>query len=258
MEKMKIIGVIPARYASSRFPGKPLADIHGKPMIWWVYNRAAQSAKLTEVFVATDDERIGNVCVEYTIPFVMTRQHPTAIHRIWEVSEDQDADFYVQINGDEPLISPDVIDAVIPNFIPKDIEFAANIITDTGNAAQVMDSSNIKIVFDSNMHALYMSRIPIPYPFKSIDFKYHKHIGVIGYNKKMLNFYVNTECGQLESIEGLDLMRPIEYGKTLQLVYIPNCETLSVDTPKDLDVIRNMIMPPPPPQYTNIYIHAAA
>jgi 3-deoxy-manno-octulosonate cytidylyltransferase (CMP-KDO synthetase) len=248
-DRVKIIGVIPARYDSTRFPGKPLADICGKPMLWWVYSQAKKSGKLLKVVVATDDDRILNVCKKLNVPVILTGQHPTAIHRLWEVSKIEDADFYVQINGDEPLIKPDIIDAVIPDFIPNDIEYATNVITNTEDAAQVMDSSNIKIVFDSNMRALYMSRTPIPYPFKTIGFKYHKHVGVIGFNKKMLNFYVNTEPGQFESIEGLDLMRPIEYGKTLQLVYVPNCETLSVDTPQDLEQICNMYPPPPPPRY---------
>jgi 3-deoxy-manno-octulosonate cytidylyltransferase (CMP-KDO synthetase) len=245
---MKVVGIIPARYASTRFPGKPLADICGKPMVWWVYRQAKKSVKLSKVVVATDDSRILDVCKNEDIPVVLTAQHPTAIHRLWEVAETEDADFYVQINGDEPLIEPEIIDAAVPDFVPADTEYATNIITNVEDAVQVMDSSNIKIVFDSNMRALYMSRTPIPYPSKTLNFKYHKHVGVIGWNRKMLDFYVNTECGQFESIEGCDLMRPIEYGKTLQLIYVPDCETLSVDTQKDLEeVIKVISIIPPPP-----------
>lgn len=198
---MKVVGIIPARYGSTRLPGKPLKDILGYPMIWWVYKRVCSVKKLDEVYVATDDERIKGVCEQFNIPVVMTANtHKTAAHRLQEVSESVVADFYLQLNGDEPLINTDAIEAAIPDEVPDDREFGTNIITEMTEPAQVMDASNIKMVFDNEMNALYMSRTPIPYPFKAIDYKYYKHVGIIGYNKKMLDFYKNSKPGRFEII----------------------------------------------------------
>lgn len=239
---MKVIGIIPARYGSTRLPGKPLKDICGHPMVWWVYERVKSIKKLDEVLVATDDERIETVCKEISIPVIMTANtHRAAAHRLQEVSEKVSADFYVQLNGDEPLINKDAIVAAIPEDVPQDVEFGTNIITEMDDPAQVMDSSNIKMVFDDQMNALYMSRTPIPYPFKSLDFKYYKHVGIIGYNKRMLDFYKNSKPGRLELIEGIDTLRFMDYGKTLKLSLVKNCHSLSVDTEKDLEVVARMI-----------------
>lgn len=239
---MKVVGIIPARYASTRLPGKPLKDICGHPMIWWVYKRVCTVKKLDEVYVATDDERIEKVCLENNIPVVMTsNNHPTGAHRLQEVSDKIKADFYVQLNGDEPLINTEAIAAAIPDEVVQDVEFGTNIITDMTEPAQVMDASNIKMVFDNDMNALYMSRTPIPYPFKAIDFKYYKHVGIIGYNKKMLDFYKDSAPGKFELIEGIDTLRFLDYGKKLKLSFVPQCHSLSVDTEKDLEMVRKMM-----------------
>ncbi len=211
-------------------------------MIWWVYQRVLNAKRLDEVYVATDDDRIAKVCEENQIPVVMTANtHRTAAHRLQEVSETIAADFYVQLNGDEPLINTDAIDAVVPKDIPQDIAFGTNIITEMTEPAQVMDPSNIKMVFDENMNALYMSRTPIPFPFKAIDFKYYKHVGIIGYNKTMLDLYRDTQPGRFELIEGIDTLRFLDYGKQLKLTLVPNCHSLSVDTEQDLQMVIQMI-----------------
>ncbi len=239
---MRVVGIIPARYASTRLPGKPLKDILGYPMIWWVYKRVSQVKQLDEIIVATDDERIQSVCKQYEIPVIMTSSnHPNGAMRLQEVSETTAADFYVQLNGDEPLMNTDAIIAAIPENVPQNVEFGTNIITQIDDPAQVMDSSNIKMVFDDSMNALYMSRTPIPYPFKSIDFQYYKHVGIIGYNKKMLDFYKNSVPGRFEQIEGIDTLRFLDYGKQLKLSLVPDCHSLSVDTQKDLEMVRRMM-----------------
>lgn len=239
---MKVIGIIPARYGSTRLPGKPLVDILGKPMIWWVYRRVSTVEKLDEIFVATDDERIERVCKEFNIPAIMTLDiHRTAANRLQEVSEKIKADFYVQLNGDEPLINTKAIEAVIPGQVPNDIEFGTNIITEIESPVETLDTSNIKMVFDNEMNALYMSRTPIPFPYGSIDFKYYKHVGIIGYNKKMLDFYKDSAPGKFELIEGIDTLRFLDYGKQLKLIYVPECHSLSVDTEKDLKIVIEMI-----------------
>lgn len=239
---MRVVGVIPARYHSTRLPGKPLADICGKPMVWWVYRQAKKVSQFEEVYVATDDARIFDLCNAHSIPVVMTSEtHRTAAHRLQEFSEKEKADFYVQINGDEPLIDPSSIAAVIPEDIPENIEFGTNIITEIDDPAQLVDASNIKVVFDQKLRALYMSRTPIPYPFSSIKFQYYKHVGIIGYNKRMLDLYRDTEPGNLELIEGIDTLRFIDYGKMLQFVIVSGHQTLSVDTTKDLERVREIM-----------------
>lgn len=239
---MKVVGIIPARYSSTRLPGKPLKEILGKPMIWWVYQRVISVEKLNEVYVATDDVRIKSVCDFYGIPVVMTANtHRTAANRLAEVSDSIKADFYIQLNGDEPLINTEAIAAAIPDYAPQDVEFGTNIITEMSDPAQVLDPSNIKMVFNDQMDALYMSRTPIPYPFKSIDYKYYKHVGIIGYNKKMLDFYRNSKPGRFESIEGIDTLRFLDYGKQLKLSLVSSCHSLSVDTQQDLDMVTQMI-----------------
>lgn len=239
---MKVVGIIPARYGSTRLPGKPLKDILGHPMIWWVYHRVCTVDKLDEVYVATDDDRIRTCCEENGIPVVMTADtHRTAAHRLQEVSDTIRADFYLQLNGDEPLISTEAIAAAIPESVPQDVAFGTNIIAEMTDPAQVTDPSNIKMVFDENHNALYMSRTPIPYPFKAIDFRYYKHIGIIGYNKKMLDFYRDSVPGRFETIEGIDTLRFLDYGKSLKLITVPDCRCLSVDTEKDLEMVIRMI-----------------
>ena len=122
-----------------------------------------------------------------------------------------------------------------------DREFGTNIVTPVRDAAQLMDPSNIKAIFDKDMRALYMSRTPVPYPFQSIRFDYYKHVGIIGYNKKMLDFYAQSRPGRWETIEGIDTLRFMDYGKELRLVIVDGCRTLSVDTQKDLDEVRKIM-----------------
>ena len=238
---MKTAAVIPARYASTRLPGKPLKDICGKPMLWWVYNRIKKAEKINQIVVATDDKRIVDCCDNYEIPSVMTGTHNTAANRIQEVSKTIEADFYLQVNGDEPLIQYELLTMAVPEEIPQDVEFGTNIITKMSNPVEVMDNSNIKVVFDENLKALYMSRTPVPYPFKSINYEYYKHVGIIGYNKKMLDFYANSKPGRFEVIEGIDTLRFLDYGKTLQFVIAENVKSLSVDTQKDLEYVTEII-----------------
>ena len=219
---MKTIGIIPARYGSSRLPGKPLKDICGKPMIWWSYRQVEKVKQFDAVYVATDDARIETVCREHGLNVVMTANtHPTAFSRICEVAEKVEADYYVVINGDEPLINPDHIAAVIPaRELEVGEEIAINTITQMESAAEVNDSSNIKVVFDQNSRALYMSRIAIPFPSKRIDFQYWKHVGITGLSREMLAAYAKMKIGEFESIEGIDHMRLIDAGKPMYFVKI--------------------------------------
>lgn len=232
---MITIGLIPARYNSSRFPGKPLAVISGKPMIWWVYSQAKKAKKLNEVYVATDDERIEKVCKDYEIPCVMTSSsHGTSTERLYEVSQKISADVYVCINGDEPLISPDYINSVVPDVI-DDGFFIANLMCEINDPVELIDSSNIKVVVDKLDNALFFSRSPIPYPKSSLEYSYYKHVGVLSYNKKALKLFSETEKGINEKIEDINELRFLEAGVKIKMIRVKKTESLSVDTPKDLE-----------------------
>lgn len=239
---MKYIGVIPARYGSSRFPGKPLYDICGKPMFWWVYQQALK-ADLDEVYLATDDERIFDKAKELGVNVVMTsNEHKTPNDRVWEVTTKSDGDIYLCINGDEPLIDPAVINRALPEPQDKDdLEYYySNVMTKVKNPVELADPANIKAVVNAKGDAMWASRSAIPYPKGTIDFDYKKLVGIAAFSKKALEFYHTTPRSRLEEIEELDLYRFLENGKKVKLKEI-DCSTLSVDTPKDLEHVRRII-----------------
>ena len=238
---MKYVAVIPARYASSRFPGKPLADICGKPMIWWVYQQVMKVENFENVIVATDDERICQICKEYGMQYLLTdSSHPTHVHRIHEVSENISADYYIVVCGDEPLISANVIKAVLPNGYTDEI-YAGGLCRYFVDPAEVMDPANIKIVTNAHDECILLSRSVVPFPYKTVLFKYKKVVGVECYNKKALDFFVSTPKGFLESVEDVTLQRFLE--NKIHIKYsLVSSESLSVDTPRDLEKVRNIIM----------------
>lgn len=234
---MKIVGIIPARYESTRFPGKPLADICGKPMLWWVYNKIKSISVFSDVFCAIDDNRIKDVCDEYGMKYVMTKNnHPNHISRIQEVSDMVDSDYYICINGDEPLITEDCILPVIPEKTSETIYFggAMRNLTDP---AEVIDPANIKLVISKNNRCIYMSRIPVPYPKGTLDISYKKYVGVECFNKKALDFFVNTPMGEIEKAEDIDHIRFLENDIAIYFSLVKS-DSISVDTRKDLDFVR--------------------
>lgn len=243
MKNLKCIGVIPSRYGSTRFPAKPLSDICGKPMVWYVYQQAKKVKALSDVVVATDDKRIADVCEKYDMNYIMTStEHKTPNDRVHEVSTKIDADIYVCINGDEPLIEPAVIERALPdeNDVDELEYFYSNIITTITNPVEVVDPTNIKAVVNANGDAMWASRSPIPYPKGNMQFEYKKIVGIAAFSKKALQFYVDTPRSQVECTEELDLYRFLENGKKVKLKEI-ECHTLSVDTPKDLEKVREVI-----------------
>lgn len=242
---MRIVAIIPARYASSRFPGKPLADICGKPMIWWVYNQVMKVNEFEFVVVATDDKKISDVCGDYGINCIMTkRDHPTHVHRIHEVSEKINADYYVVICGDEPLISADVIRTILPtenNVASNETIYAGGLCRYFTDPAEVIDPANIKIVTNSDEECIMLTRAVVPFPYKTVLFKYKKVVGVECYNKKALDFFVSTPKGFIESIEDVTLQRFLE--NKIHIKYkLVTTDSLSVDTPRDLEKVENIMM----------------
>lgn len=239
---MRIIAIIPARYQSTRLPGKPLADICGKPMLWWVYQRVSKIKEFDQVICAIDDERIKGMCEQYGLNYVMTRSdHPEHISRIHEVSTKFEADYYVCINGDEPLISSDCIIPVLPKDVNGDEPFFGGAMRVLTDPAETIDFAKIKLVIsDQTGRCLYMSRTPVPYPRGTLLFNYKKYVGVECFNKQALDFFVNTPMGYLEKIEDIDHLRFLENGVDLHFTRVES-ESISVDTPKDLDKVRRII-----------------
>lgn len=212
-------------------------DLHGKPMIWWVYSHISKATSVDEVIVATEDERIINACNSLGIPSMMTSDcHQTPTDRVWEVSEKIKADRYLFIGGDEPLISTKAINT-ITSYKSSNIVYG---ITNIRNAAEVIDFTNIKVVTNENGRMLYSTRSPIPYPRGDLLFTYQKTVGIALYPKEALDFFHKTKRSQLEKIEENDLIRFIEHNIEIDCVNL-NIDSLSVDTPKDLDKVKLMI-----------------
>ena len=239
---MDIVGVIPARYASSRLPGKPLADICGKPMIWWVYQQAIKVTDFAKVVVATDSELVKEACDQYGLPVMMTREdHPRHVDRVHEVSERLPADFYVVVCGDEPLTSPETIRQVFPE--PDDLQrqyVVRSLMRTMDDPVEALHPSNIKAVVNSNDECLLLTRSMIPYPYKTLDFKFKKLVGIECFNKASLDFFARNPMGVLEKIEDITLLRYIENHITVKLI-MTDAYQLGVDTPEDLERVVSII-----------------
>ncbi|MDE6166744.1 MAG: 3-deoxy-manno-octulosonate cytidylyltransferase, partial [Muribaculaceae bacterium] len=198
---MKIVCVIPARAESSRFFEKPLALILGKPMIQWVYTHCSEVKRFDAVYVATDSEKIAECCKSFGAPVIMTSSdHETATERLYEVSTKVEADLYVMVNGDEPLLTEEAIVQCIPDNLNADELYVSNLMTDFSNPVEVVDSTNLKIVTAADNRCLFISRSPIPYPKGSRDVIYHKLVGVGAFTRKALEFYHNTPRGPIEKV----------------------------------------------------------
>lgn len=232
--------MIPARYQSSRFPGKPLAKIEGKPMIWWVYHQTRKSQKLDDVFVVTDDERISCVCKNYKIPVIVTGSADTGTDRIAIASKKVKADLYVNIQGDEPLIETHTIEHILKPFLEKNEIQVANLMTKIKDPVEVTNFTIPKVLTNEEGIAIYLTRSAAPYPKGSIDFHYYKQVCVYGFTPEALEFYSKTPRGVLEKIEDIEILRFIENGYRVPFIEVES-DTIAVDTPKDLEKVRSIM-----------------
>lgn len=242
---MKIIGIIPARYASSRFPGKPLADICGKPMIWWVYNQCKKVSDFDEVYVATDDQRIVDACNQYGMKSIMTSdKHKTGTDRIGEVAEKIEADLYVNIQGDEPMIEPDTIRAAITPFYSNPDLQITNLMTKIKDPVDVVNFTVPKVIVNKDNIGVYLTRSTAPYPKGSINYSYYKQVCVYGFKPETLKFYCDYGKtygkARVESIEDIEILRFIENGYKVQYIEVDSC-TVAVDTQNDLEKVRRLV-----------------
>ncbi|MCP4403166.1 MAG: 3-deoxy-manno-octulosonate cytidylyltransferase [bacterium] len=240
---MKAVGIIPARYHSTRLEGKPLVDLHGKPMIQRVYENVMKAEVLDDVLVATDDRRIIEAVEHFGGKAVMTSQdHTTGTDRIAEVAKSLDAQVAINVQGDEPFISPTMIDEVAaPLLEDRDIPMCTLMHKITEEDFQ--NPNVVKVVTDSSGFALYFSRSLIPYPRHTEGHQAFEHIGIYGYQKDFLLKLTQLAPTPLEKTEALEQLRVIENGFKIKVIsttapdYIP----LSIDTKEDLERARALI-----------------
>lgn len=242
---MKIIGVIPARYESSRFPGKPLADICGKPMIWWVYQNCRKVKEFSEVYVATDDMRIQEKCTEYGINCILTSSiHKTGTDRIGEVAEKISADVYVNIQGDEPMLEAEVIRAAIEPFINGESVDVTNLMTKINNPVELINSTVPKVLTNNEGYGVFLTRQACPYPKGEIYYSFYKQVCVYGFTPEALRFF--CEYGKkygkakIERIEDIEILRFIENGYKVKYVEVVS-DSIAVDTQNDLLMVNKLM-----------------
>jgi 3-deoxy-manno-octulosonate cytidylyltransferase (CMP-KDO synthetase) len=243
---MRVTAVIPARYASTRFPGKPLADIHGKPMIQWVYERTHQSSGVHRVVVATDDERIAAAVTAFGGEVQLTRaDHPTGTDRLAEVAARIETDLIVNVQGDEPLIDPRMIDQAVNAVRRNPGVVMGTLKTPIASVEEYLNPNVVKVVTDRQGFALYFSRAPIPYPRDLADdleanfsrIEAFKHIGLYVYRKDFLLTYPRLSPTPLEQLEKLEQLRALEHGFRIK-VAATELTSQGVDTPEDLERVR--------------------
>lgn len=233
----KIMGVIPARYESSRFPGKPLADICGKPMIYWVAKRVSQCTMLDTFCVATDDKRIYDTCTGFGFTAMMTKAtHVNGTERVAEVADRTDGDIYINIQGDEPLIDPGSIDHMCREFLATENAEFLQAGTEITDAKDLEDKTVVKMSVGKNGLVLYLSRACIPYPRIPNAYNPIKCLGLYGFSRQFLFDFVSMGESPLEKAEGIEQLRALENDRSIRFVMV-NDDGKSVDTPEDLDKI---------------------
>ncbi len=235
---MKVIGIIPSRWQSSRFPGKPLAMILGKPMVWWVYEQAKKVEEIDQLIVATDDERIAECCREYGMEYMMTGEHKTGADRVAEAASRTDGDIYLNIQGDEPLIEPEAIRQVLRIVQEEGVEYAA-LRTKIDKASEWQKYGVVKAVTDLKGDAMYFSRSPIPCNFEKADA--YLLVGLYAYRRDFLLEFLSWGQSALEIGEnGVEPIRALEHGRKIRLG-ISDFPTIGVDLPEQIPEVEEIL-----------------
>lgn len=245
---MQVVAVIPARYASTRFPGKPLVPILGKPMIQWVYERTAQARLVDRVIVATDDQRIAAAVEGFGGTYCMTSSdHPTGTDRLAEVAGRLDADLIVNVQGDEPLIDPMMIDQAVQPLLDDPAIRMGTLATPIDGDDEFLNPNVVKLVTDRQGFALYFSRAPIPHERDRASTSAAKaarsawkHIGLYVYRREFLLEFAGLPETQLERLEKLEQLRALEHGVPIRVV-VTSGSSIGVDTPEDLARIETLL-----------------
>lgn len=238
----KVLGVVPARYASTRLEGKVVADIGGKPMIQHVWERACRARLVDEVVIAVDDQRVKEAAEGFGARAVMTSTtHTCGTERVEEASRDSNADIVVNIQGDEPFVWPGTIDEAIEPLLEDGDIPMATVMRRIVLKEELGDPSVVKVVTDRNGFALYFSRSLIPYPRKDDVFQAYEHLGIYSFRRDFLAKFVKMEATPLERTEVLEQLRALENGFRIKVVPTSyEGETLSVDTQEDLERARKV------------------
>lgn len=239
---MKIIGVIPARYKSSRFPGKPLVSICGKPMIYWVYQQAEKVKEFEAVYIATDDERIKSVCDEYNMKVIMTSDcHKTGSDRVAEVATKVEGDLFVNVQGDEPVIHPEMIRQVISIFLEDESVYFGSLKKEITNPDEIKAFSTVKVVTDDKGDAMFFSRSVIPSNCKDGQLaRVFRHVGIYAYKREFLKIFSELEQSELELGEGIEPLRAMQKGYKIRLKET-EFSSIGVDLPEHVEQVERII-----------------
>lgn len=242
--KPRIVGVIPARYESSRLPAKLLADIGGKPMIQRTYEGAAKARLLSELIVAADDQRIVDAVRSFGGKAVITSpSHRSGTERCAEVAGGLACDIIVNIQGDEPLIQPEVVDEAAKLLIEDPAAEMATLASQTDIEQELLDKAVVKVVFDGRGYALYFSRAVIPHSKTGAireGIRYYRHIGIYAYRREFLLHYVTLPRSDLEIAEELEQLRALDNGCRIKVGVVEHY-SLNVDTPEHLEKVRKIV-----------------
>ena len=242
---MEVIGIIPARFHSSRFEGKVLADIGGKPMIQHVWEKANESKLLNDLIIACDDERVYEAVCGFGGKAVFTaKEHSSGTERLTEIVNPLDVKIVVNIQADEPMIHPAMINGVVGELLEDEALVVATVVKKIEQAEEVSDPNVVKVVLDKDNFALYFSRSTIPYvrDEQNEPTTHYKHIGLYAYTKDFLFTYKNLPQSNLEKLEKLEQLRILESGYRIKAVQT-EYETYGVDTPEDLVRVRKCMLP---------------
>jgi len=244
MGLVKVVVVIPARYASTRLPGKPLVSLAGKPMIQRVYERATLAKRANRVVVATDDERIVKAVEAFGGEARMTRSdHRTGTERVAEVAAHEEGQVFVNVQGDEPLLDPMALDTAVDSLLEEPAAAIGTVATPIKTPADIMDPSVVKTVLDFDGHALYFSRAPIPWvrdTASKIQVRHLKHLGLYVFQREALLEYPTLPQGELERIEQLEQLRWLENGWKIRVAEVEH-DAVSVDVPEDVARVGKLL-----------------
>ena len=240
---MKVLGVIPARYASSRFEGKALADLLGKPMIQHVYERAIKARTLDGVLVATDDQRIFDAVKAFGGEVVMTAEHPTGTDRVAEVAGSSGAEILVNVQGDEPIIEPAMIDEVLEPLLGDSSIDLGTLVHRISSQEEYLNPNVVKVIVNQAGFAMYFSRSSIPYIKPDgwrPDALIYRHVGLYVYRRHALLDFAQKSAAPFETLEGLEQLRFLENGYRMKVVET-TYSSIGVDTPEDLEAVKRIM-----------------
>jgi 3-deoxy-manno-octulosonate cytidylyltransferase (CMP-KDO synthetase) len=255
---LAIVAIIPARFGSTRLPGKPLSDIHGKPLIQHVHERVRRARGLDRVLVATDDERIARVVRSFGGEAVMTSpRHATGTDRLAEAAAGTDAEIVVNVQGDEPLLDPAFVEAALRPFTEDAGLQMSTVSLPLLDPEEMLSPHVVKVVTDARGDALYFSRSPLPYVRQAGDARAaaaeavrqglaRKHVGLYAYRREALARFAALPPTRLEEAEGLEQLRALHHGIRIRVVEVEGDGGVAVDTPQDLERVRDLLRPGAP------------